>query len=654
MHPVELWWKAMFPPPKGTAAAGQAANPAPNADMSGMFFKVLHWISLLFIVALSFTILALVVGATDQQIPFHIENTILQKYDSDSLVNTYVPVSNPPTEDSVINNFYGCLLAAEVGVDNVYNCPTTDVTSYKTCIAGFANNSSKVKRMVTLIRSLLSDLKINDNTAVEMQNLPNYLAASTTDVLTAQLTSNDARTALKQQLVAQSTSLSIQILDIITQTEKMSGLSVCTDAVVSTQLTEYSAAYDLSTAFDRLWKCSSDIVITNSIQKRAYDRCIPLSAWPAKDVVQTPYTDTLLGSYNKYFTAWIGAWLLASFAVYTMPLLSSPPTENGKPAYYFAQAGKIFVGFGFVWNLAAIITVLIYGFSPASNLKNEPMSIQTLLLTLLFSVTASIYIGRELYELFFLSEGSTPNIFPKFSAPRTSTRVLNGQRFHSIQAFINNPNKEQPLSDEQYTPLVVPVWNDAFVFVDILLFLSVIGTTNDTVTIDLVVVAFCILATALSNSALVRLLQDCYVDVPATLSAELQVPTFVLRVMSMIATIVGLLFFIIAMIIVAMRFGNQVITWYIICTMLISQVYWLVYMVVLEMYQTISLQTFFRSMSAFFSFNVVIRCVFITILASTINNEYNATIGDSDSVKSLLNLINTESIVPIIPSYVTY
>lgn len=646
----------MFPSKQGTPGAGQTARVAAEKDWASMLVNFLHWVALAFILALSLIICIFVASSDEAHVAFHIKNTILQQYDSDSLVNTYIPVSKPISEDNVMQNFYGCLMLAEVGVDNVYNCPVTDINSYKSCIDGFANSTSKVRRMVTLISTLLSDLKISDATAAEMQNLPNYLISTSKDVLTAQLTAYNSRLALKQQLTAQSTSLSVQILDIIDKTEKMSGLSVCTSSVTATQLTEYSANYDIHTAFDRLWKCASDIVITNSIQKRAYDRCIPLSAWPAKDVVQTPYSDTLMGSYNKYFTAWMGAWLLASFAVYTMPFMPSVATSNGKPANFFARAGKFLVGLGFIWNaLGGIIPVLVYGLSPSSNLKYAPMSIQTFFLTLLFTVAASIYFGRELYELFFLSEGVTPGMFPKWPTAQTGARVLNGQRFHSIQAFMTPPaNAAQELPEEYYAPLVVPVWCDAFVFVDVLLFLSVIGTANDTVTVDLVVVAFSIIAAALSNSALVRLLQVGFVDVQKVVPDESQVPIFVLRVMSMIASLVGLIFSIVAIFLVGARFGNQTVTWYVALTTLIPQAMWFFYVVSLDMLQTISNQYFFRTISGCFSFALIIRAIFLTILLSGMDTEYKATVGDSDSVKSLLNLLNTESVLPVIPSFVTY
>lgn len=631
---------------------------ADEGSYSGIFFNGLHLISLVFILVMTIVIMSIVLPAEEAKNVFHAENTILSKYDSDSVVNTYIPVSKPPTEDDVSQNFYSCLLEAEVAVDNVYNCPTSDILSYRTCLARFTDLPSKVRRMLALIRNLLGEYNSGDLTSTEFQNLPSWLTSVDITTLNATLYNNVTRLALKQQLAAQATPLSVRVLDIITKSETMSGLQTCTDTVTQQVLTEYSLAYDLSTAFDRMWKCASDIIITNPIQKRAFDRCIPLTAWPAKDVVQTAYTDTLLGSYNKYFVGLIGAWLLTSFAVYTAPGWHSKSTVNGKPEGYLARAGKGMVVFGFLWNLVSIVIVLVRGFMPASNFNNAPMSIQTVFLTLFFTISTSIYFGREVYELYFLSKGKTPSIFPKITRDGTSTRYINGQKFHAISAFMVPPSDlNMELPDERFTPLVTPVWNDAFVFVDVLLFLAMAGTTIDTVTIDLTINVLCILGAALTNSALVRLLYEGYIkDVsrfaPNRGEAPPQLPIFVLRVMSVSAGIMGLLFGLIVVILVGMRFQATTLTWYVSFSLLFPQVLWLVYWIVLEMYNGNTQKHFFRTLSALFSYNVIIRAVFLIFLVTGIDYEYKATVGDSDSIKGLLAIINTESSTSL--SYLTY
>jgi hypothetical protein len=170
----------------------------------------------------------------------------------------------------------------------------------------------------------------------------------------------------------------------------------------------------------------------------------------------------------------------------------------------------------------------------------------------------------------------------------------------------------------------------------------------------LVVNAFCILAATLSNSALVRLLQESYVDAPEKVPTEMQVPLFALRVISMIASGSGLIFAVISIFLVGARFGTQAITFYVSFTFLLPQVVWFFYVIILDVMQTVTVKTFFRTLSMCFSLNVIIRCVFLITLLAGMDNEYKATVGDSDSIKSLLNLLNTEVTTPTIPSFVSY
>jgi hypothetical protein len=212
------------------------------------------------------------------------------------------------------------------------------------------------------------------------------------------------------------------------------------------------------------------------------------------------------------------------------------------------------------------------------------------------------------------------------------------------------------LPDERFTPLVTPVWNDAFVFVDVLLFLAMAGTTIDTVTIDLTINVLCILGAALTNSALVRLLYEGYINVSKSAAnrgeSSPQLPIFVLRVMSVSAGIMGLLFALIVVILVGMRFQATTLTWYVSFSLLFPQVLWLVYWIILEVYNGNTLKHFFRTLSALFSYNVIIRGVFLIFLVTGIDNEYKATVGDSDSLKGLMAIINTEPSASL--SYVTY
>lgn len=605
----------------------------------------LHFIALLFALGVTITTMIMVVASDDQHTPFHITNTFLSKYDSESPLNTYIPVSEPPTPTEIQTTFYTCLMQAEVAVDSKYNCKKDDMYTYKACVDGLINPTFRVQRMVASIKQILGEY---DGKSIEVIQLPSWLTSiDLSSTLISTLTNETTRYALKQQLATQSTSLAIRVLEAIETSETVVGIPSCFDQTRAKFLTEYSPSYDVGTTFDSLWKCASDVIIVEPIHKHAYEKCIPLSAWPARDVMQTPYSDTLLGSYNKYFILWIGMWLLTSFAVYTSPGMPSPTTENGKPKLFTARAGKGLVTFGFVWNLAAIVIVLIRSFTKADSFQDAPMSIQTVYLTLFFTITASIYFGREVYELFFLSDRP-----PEFKFKGTSTRVSaamgqlkrnnRGRTYQGIAAFMEPASPNNEVSDEEYSPLVAPVWNDAWFFTDALLFLAVAGTSYDVVTVDIVASVFCILCAALCNSALVRLLYEGYVKSSARVQG-MEDSLFVIRVMAVIATVSALFFSLVMFILVAMRFGSKLITFYSAFTSLVPQVVWLIVVLAMEMGQVKTLKGFFWTTSSLFCVSVFIRAVFVVVLLSFFNYDYQKTVGDDDSLYKLLGYINTDS-----------
>ena len=307
--------------------------------------------------------------------------------------------------------------------------------------------------------------------------------------------------------------------------------------------------------------------------------------------------------------------------------------------------------FGFVWNIAAILIVIIRVFTPADSFKSAPMSVQTALTTLFFTIAASIYFGREVYELFFLAS-KPPEFAVKGMTTRASSTLLRrrstgGRVYQGLAAFMDVDNKYEDVPDEDYLPLVAPVWNDAWFFVDGLLFLTVAGMSYDVVTVDIVVCVFCILAAALCNSSLVRLLYEGYVN-RSTQSDSV----FVIRVMSVIAVVAGLFFSLIAMILVAMRFTTETISFYVAFTLLIPQLVWLVVVILMEFNVIKSSKGFFWLTSIFFAVNVIVRCGFVSIwILANFDRDYNLTSGDSDSLHKLLTYINPDSVAS--PAYIS-
>lgn len=633
----------------------------PQYKSGDYILMAFHVVATLFALGLTLTTMILVLQSNEERTPFHITNTFLSTYESESPLNTYTPVSEPPTLTQINNTFYTCLMNAEVAVDDMYKCKKDSLDGYRFCINNLVDTPFRVKRMMNSIRKILGGY---DDESVEVSQLPTWLtSADTPATLQTWLSSDTTRFALKQQLAAQTTSLSIRILEAITAAELMTGIPACFGTVSSASLTDYSPAYDAAAAFDGLWKCTSDVILVEPVHKRAYEKCIPLSAWPAKDVMQTPYTSTLLGSYNKYFLLWIGLWLLTSFAVYTFPGWSSAASENGKPKSFLARAGKGYVTFGFIWNIAAIIIVLVRTFAPADAFDDAPMSIQTSLFALFFTVSATIYFGMEVYELFYLSD-RPPELKFKGTSTRASAafqqkRQSNGRVYQGISAFMDvPPTLTNDVPDEEYAPLVAPVWNDAWFFADALLFLTIVGQSYDVVTADIVVCVFCILAASLSNSALVRLVYEGYVNdnnkpklaQNQQVLKNVQESAFVIRVMSVIAAVMGLFFNIIIMILVAMRFKANVISFYVAFSLLVPQVGWLILVLVMEYGAMQSHKDFFWSTSLMFAVGVIIRMCFLAWVVSTFNLNYDRTVGLDDSLHKLFAFVNTDS--KVTPSYI--
>jgi hypothetical protein len=623
-----------------------------------------HIVALVFALFVTLFTAGYVLMADENRTPYHIVNTFLSAYNSESPLNTYIPVNKIPTLQQVQETYYGCLQKAEVAVDDVYNCKNDSLDQYKTCLANLVNLQFRVKRIVLSVKQILGQFK---GDSIEIVQLPTWLTSvDTPALLETYMSRNDTRYALKQQLAAQSNQVSVQILDAIKTAEEMTGIPACFDLVSSHFLSEYSASYDISTAFNGLWKCTSDVLLVEPIHKRAYDKCIPLSMWPAKDIMQTPYTDTLLGSYNKYFVMWIGLWLLCSFIVYTSPGYPSAGTENGKPKHFMARAGKTYVTFGFIWNIAAIIIVLVRTFSPADAFKNAPMSIQTAFLSLFFTIAATVYFGREVYELFFLAEKP-----PNFKFKGTSTKVSgslkkhrynNGRAYQGIAAFMDPASyvpHTQIIDDEDYLPLVAPVWNDAWFFVDALLFLAMAGMSYDVVTVDLNINVFCLIAANLCNSSLVRLLYEGYIDSQNKMTAQqsgmvalnINDSVFTIRVMGVIAAVSGLFFSLVGTIITWTRFGgSETVTLYVIFTSLLPQLMWLILVLAMEFMYIKTNKGFYYFTSMFFAFNVYIRVAFMCWILSVFNRDYDLTEGNSDSLNNLLAYVNTES--ALTPSYI--
>jgi hypothetical protein len=659
---------------------------AQGTDALEWFTKGVHYLSTVFSLTITVALLILVLGADKDHTQFFMTNSYLSTYSADNTIVTYTPVSDPVSASKIEETYYQCMYQSRVAMAPMYNYTSGPLADYKTFLGTVTSNALKAKKIATLAKKLMVDHAAD---VQSISQLPMILSAAT---LETDLLDQTKRNQLKLDLAMQSTAVAINILNVITQTEKGTSIAACVSSGMAMVKTFMETIFEPEMVLDMMWKCTSNTLYTEPVQKTAFEKCIPYTLWPARDVMQSVYSSTLLGAYNNFFFAIIGAWLMTSFAVYTFPLLEGKSTDNGKPAQMFARAGNFFVGFGFLWNLGSIIMVLVRGFTSGDGWQNFPMSVQTVLVSLFFTVAASIYFGREVYEL-MVRHGGRPTRAskvvpaggggePDYSRQYEPGSVMYdeqnnpvgfakryhaGRVYHGINAFMRvSGQTEANLAPEQYIPLVVPVWSDAFFFVDGLLFLGIVGMYEDVVTADIVLVVFCILSASLVNSAVGRLLYEGYIcEVPESNSnlfekfkdrtqssiikhmreskanaSSTAVVLHSIQVMAFLSTITALLFSTMAFVVVVYRFGSDVPMLYVLFTSFLPQLLWVILALLIDSKFITSAYAFFNITSICFGISLLIRSSFLSLLATGVNTQYDLVIGKSDSLNTLLSYIN--------------
>jgi len=596
------------------------------------------------------------------KLQYHLTETYLQDYSSNNPYGTFAPVSKPTTETDISNNHFLCLMQAEVGMGPLYGCQGGSISDYQTCLG--TKSAPGLRQSVTMvakIRQIIGDYK---GDFLDFTQLPAELSCKSVvagnpcaDLITI-LSDTTKRTALKSQLALLATPLAYDILHSVTNIEKAASLQSCLTASISNNANMNQQGVisnldvDLSTIYNYMWVCTADLIYTELVQKAAYTQCINQVAWPLKDVMQTQYSTTLLGAYNKYFLAVLAFWILLSFQLYTHWGIASSATPNGKPKEFGARAGKLLVSFGCLWNLGGLVMVAVKSFQPADY---WPMSIQTVFTSFFFIITASIYFAREVYELFFLAYEKGYFKMPVFAQfPQTQgPRQLTGY----MKVANGDMNILEPV---QYLPLLAPVWSDMFFFVDGMLFLAVVGLQTDVITVDVVICVFGLLMVALINSALVRLIYEGYIcEVPEgkafhsentfrtlktnELGTDEERPLHAVRVMVVLCNILGILFQVILLFITFKRFGfGSLVTLFIFLGSTLPQLVWLLITWLLEYQYVHKIPAIYSAISFVFIWNNLIRIAYGFVIFFYLDMEYNRNLGDEDSLSNLFKFIGTE------------
>ena len=628
--------------------------------------KYAHTLLTLFAVGVTIAVLVVTMQSNKDENTTYLTNSFLSTYYSDVPAVTFAPAGDPFTPSQVSDTYYGCLFKAQVGVNSVMGCKGDNEREHTLCL--ITKTTSSDFRANRTVQAMYNVLSAYQGDSWNLTALPSYFTTTNITQLRIQISSGDIFQQMISDLRASDSIIAKDLLEAITAAVINLGTPGCLRSVQQGP----GILHDISPVYDTLWACTTGIIQTETANHRAYDMCIPQTAWPALDVMQTPYSSAFLGSYNKYFALLIGMWILCSFCVYSVWIMvESPPTLNGKPAFWFARGGKALTIFALVWNAAAIIIVIIRSFGDPANANYFPMTVQTVVVTLLFSFLATVYFGREVWELLFYSDESPVSssgrgyqVLPeagqgnalKYSKP---SKRSNLGYFMRVPAEGTSANLESP----QYTPLFAPTWSDCWVLCDGLLTLGVIGYSQDVVTADLVMCFLHVLASAACSSSLVRLLYHGYINevpasgdryssiydankfrtAPANELAGADKARQGIRVMAMCSDIAQLLFsFVFWYLTIFTRYSNSpLIVSYVVLASLLPAVFWLILNFILDNGYTYTQNSLYYPAQYLFVYSVLIRGIFAAVIIAGSATFSADTFTSDTSLLVMLQHINS-------------
>jgi hypothetical protein len=454
------------------------------------------------------TLMVTTLGAPADRMALHLTGTFLSTYYTDDPATTWSPPLDPLTPSQIADTYYGCLHRAAVGFATPFNCGLDDPDDYRLCIDSKTSSQEYRAQVIAMgIKDIVKDVQ-GDTLAISL---------TAYNALMQALSSPPQLLAVSAALLDQDTVYARNLYDLLDRASNVRGVAGCLSRVDQAP----SAARGVAPLYSDLWDCAARVLHTDVSQAAAFQQCVPLSSWPALDVMQTPYSTALLGSYNRAFVLLVAMWLLTSFAVYTAWLgVETPPNTRGKPAALFARCGLALTVFCLLWNgLGAVIMVLVKAFGSPVNAGGFPMTVQTVFVTGLAALLGAGYFLRELWE--------------QASPDSDASAVANGYALvqpgpsgasHAsfmragLSGFVRSPHAApgSDLRDMQYAPLLAPAWSDGWLLCDGLFLMGIVGTSTDVVTADLVRCFLLVVYAAAAHSAFVRLFYESYVnDVPS-------------------------------------------------------------------------------------------------------------------------------------------
>ena len=585
----------------------------------------MHFITAFAVILVTILFMSFSLGASKEDNRLFLANTFFSTYYSDVPALTYYPTEDPSTPDQIARTYYGCLFEAQVGVDGAVGCNQDNVRDYRACLV--ARTTSEDYRKQNLANAVQNVLNAYSGDAWNVSSLPAVLLNPDLKALGQNLVNPQS-----QVLVTLSKIDSVLAKDVakaITSALSNVGIPGCLSMVFA-ERQNFKLIQSIVPTYDELWQCTAGVVYTEAVHRNAFKMCVPQSSWPSLDVMQTPYSSTFLGSYNKYFVHLVGLWIMCSFLVYSTTFLSEETmTDNGKPGSFFGTGGYALTTFCFLWCFGGFVMAVVRSFTSPDSANNFPMSVQTVIVAIFFTVVSTIYFGRELWEMFRYGYP------PSEAGPTKNNSRMHPSRYRSLQTFMK-PNGSGPLELSNLLVLLLPAWNDCFVLVDGLLFLGVVGSSQDLVSADVVVCFLAITGAALMNSALSRIFVETY-NVTDNGNADEKFP---LRKMSICFFMAMFALSLKYWYLVFSRYSSAIILTYVIFTSIVPVLIWAVILALVD--NVDELGGVVEPHHYLFLYNVAMRAIFVAVILAAIQNDVKATYKDDKSLAALVRLISTE------------
>ena len=588
-------------------------------------FKVAHDLVAVGMIAVTMAIIGVMVNTGGEKVPLYLTSTFLTTYSSDNPALAWSPPTDPFEPARVANTFYSCLKTAGVGASDKLNCTDSDFGAYRDCLQKRTTSTAYISQR--LLDGIDNVKKMTDNSNIVQNMLNNLpLVLMNTDGLVPLDTIRSQIDLMYVYLDNIDSSYSRAFKNSIIDFDKSWGINGC----LANAEARAGSLDPLLPVYHDLWECASRVLPTTEAEALAFRQCVPLSAWPALDEIQTSYSAYFLGSYNRIFVLLIAAWIATSFVVFTLWLGDSPANAYGKPTNWLARSGLVLSAFCTLWNALGVVLVLIYGFGTEGKPDGFPMTLQTVLLTFVLTVLATGYFARDFWEQ-ASTHGTYAQIAPSPDTVQTSSvnqgfnaaGIYKGVRhlpLRSMQGYarVNNAEKEKDrnLTDDQYTPLLASAWSDVWILVDGLLLLAFLGTTHDVVTAEAGRVFLAVTYAAAAHSALVRFVQEAHMDSSASFKKPAGIDRYELRVVCVICNLVAVFFASVAWALIFNRYGYaSALMVFVATTSILPVVGWLILTLCIE-FMGGEVVDFYSTFQFVFLLQTLLRWVFVIVAIS--------------------------------------